>query len=220
MDNGFKECRRFTQRDIQPYGKCGIKTHQGAQIAYQRADGQSGKHWRNLDKRRNPGVTGDGWQLRRFDPVDPSTAVALALAEGEKDAAQLSAAGLIAFSGPRGAQSLPGADFTELAQLAQETGLPVLLIGDNDEPGRKAMRKVRSLLKSDYHLDASDLTALGSEGSSVADLSTNDLLALLRVKLTDRNPTWQKPGRNRAMYHQYKCPRPKKLSQIVAYRRC
>ena len=24
MDNGLKECRRFTQRDIQPYGKCGV----------------------------------------------------------------------------------------------------------------------------------------------------------------------------------------------------
>ena len=57
--------------------------------------------------RRNPGVTGDGWQVRRFNPNDPSAAVAIALTEGEKDAAQLSAAGLIAFTAPRGAQSLP-----------------------------------------------------------------------------------------------------------------
>ena len=65
--------------------------------------------------RRNPGVTGDGWQLRRFDPVDPSSATSPSgLAEGEKDAAILAAAGLIAFTAPRGAQSLPLADFTEL----------------------------------------------------------------------------------------------------------
>ena len=42
------------------------------------------------------------------------------------------AAGLIAFTAPRGAQSLPGADFTELVELAKETDLPVLLCGDND----------------------------------------------------------------------------------------
>ena len=97
--------------------------------------------------RRNPNVTGDGWQLRRFDPVDPSSATALCLTEGEKDAAQLSAAGLIAFTAPRGAQSLPGADFTELVALAKDTHLPVLLCGDSDQPGRKAMRQVRRQLQ-------------------------------------------------------------------------
>ena len=122
----------------------GIKTHEGAAVFYQRNDGQSGKHWRNLDMRRNPGVTDDGWQVRRFNPNDPSAAVAIALTEGEKDAAQLSAAGLITFTAPRGAQSLPGADFTELVALAKDTGLPVLLCGDNDLVGREAMRKVRA----------------------------------------------------------------------------
>ena len=182
----------------------------GAAIAYQRDDGQRGRHWRNPDKRRNPNVTGDGWQLRRFDPVDPSSAVAICLSEGEKDSALLATAGLIAFCGPRGAQSLPGADFSELAQLAKETHLPVLLIGDNDLVGREAMRKVRSQLKKVSHLDATDLTKLAQEKSSVADLPTADLLALIRLELLDRDPSWQKPGRNRAMYQQFKCPRPKK----------
>ena len=136
----------------------GIRQPAGAAIAYQRDDGQSGKHWRNPDKRRNPGVTGDGWQLRRFDPADPSSAEAVALAEGEKDAATLAAAGLIAFTAPRGAQSLPGADFAELVALAKDKGLPVLLCGDNDEPGREAMRQVRGLLKRDHHLDVAGLT--------------------------------------------------------------
>ena len=188
----------------------GIRRPAGAAIAYQRDDGQRGRHWRNPDKRRNPNVTGDGWQLRRFDPVDPSSAVAICLSEGEKDSATLAAAGLIAFTAPRGAQSLPLADFTELVALAKATALPVLLCGDNDLVGREAMRKVRSQLKKVSHLDATDLTKLAQEKSSVADLPTADLLALIRLELLDRDSSWQKPGRNRAMYQQFKCPRPKK----------
>ena len=49
----------------------GILTPAGSSIAYQRDDGQRGHHWRSDTKRRNPGVIGDGWQLRRFDPIDP-----------------------------------------------------------------------------------------------------------------------------------------------------
>ena len=186
------------------------RTPEGAAIAYQRNDGQRGNHWRNPDMRRNPGVTGDGWQLRRFDPVDPSSAVAICLAEGEKDAAKIAAAGLIAFTAPRGAQSLPLADFTELVDLAQATGLPVLLCGDRDEVGREAMRKVRRLLKIDLHLDAIDITSLAPEKGSVADLPAEDLLSLICVKLSDRDPRWQKPIRSRAQYLEYKCPRPKR----------
>ena len=186
----------------------GIKTHEGAEVHYQRNDGRRGKHWRNSDKRRNPGVTGDGWQLRRFDPADPVSAEAICLTEGEKDAATLATAGLIAFTAPRGAQSLPGADFTELVELAKDTGLPVLLCGDNDEPGREAMRKVRALLKKDHHLDVAGLT--GEKKGSVADFPAGDLLALIRIKLSDRDASWQKPGRNRAMYKDFKCPRPKR----------
>ena len=140
--------------------------------------------------------------------MDPSTAQAVALAEGEKDAATLAVAGLIAFTAPRGAQSLPLADFTELVELAKDTGLPVLLCGDNDLVGREAMRKVRSLLKSDFHLDATNL--IEPEKGSVADFPAEDLKALIRVKLSDRNPSWQKPGRNRAMYVKFKCSRPKR----------
>ena len=189
----------------------GILTSSGSSIAYQRNDGQRGKHWRSDTKRRNPGVVGDGWQLRRFDPIAPPAAAAICLAEGEKDAAILAAAGLIAFTAPRGAQSLPGADFTELVALAQETGLPVLLCGDRDEVGREAMRKVRRLLKIDLHLDAIDITSLAPEnGGSVADLPAEDFLSLIRVKLLDRDPRWQKPIRSRAQYLEYKCPRPKR----------
>ena len=186
----------------------GIETPEGAGIAYQRNDGQRGRHWRNPDKRRNPNVTGDGWQLRRFDPADPSIATAICLTEGEKDAALLAAAGLIAFTAPRGAQSLPGADFTELVELAKDKGLPVLLCGDNDKVGREAMRQVRHLLKMDHHLDAASLT--GEEKGSVADFPAEDLLSLIRIQLSTTDPNWQKPGRNRAMYQQFKCPHPKK----------
>ena len=186
----------------------GIRTPDGASITYQRDDGQQGKHWRNPEKRRNPGVKGDGWQLRRFDPADPSAALVIALSEGEKDAAIMASAGLIAFTAPRGAQSLPQADFTELVALAKETGLPVLLCGDNDLVGRDAMRKVRGLLKRDHHLDATYL--FGEGKGSVADLPLNDLLALIRVKLAKRNPNWQQPIRNQAKYVKFKCTHPKR----------
>ena len=189
----------------------GILTPSGSSIQYQRADGQRGRHWRNPDKRRNPGVTGDGWQLRRFDPVDPSSATAICLAEGEKDAAILATAGLIAFTAPRGAQSLPLADFTELVELAKVTGLPVLLCGDNDEVGREAMRRVRLLLRKD-HVDAISTHRAAPPKGSVADLEILDLQALVRNKLSvlDRDPSWQKPIRSRAQYLEYKCPRPKR----------
>ena len=159
--------------------------------------------------RRNPGVTGDGWQLRRFDPIDPASSTAICLAEGEKDAATLAAAGLIAFTAPRGAQSLPLADFTELVALAQATGLPVFLAGDNDEVGREAMRKVRRLLKIDHHLDTTDLSG-PDNGGSVADLPAEDFLSLIRVKLSDPDPRWQKPIRSRKQYLEYKCLQPKR----------
>ena len=190
----------------------GITTPAGAQITYQRHDGQRGTHkrWQTSSgsERRVPGIKGDGWQLRRFDPADPANAQAVALAEGEKDAATLAAAGLIAFTAPRGAQSLPMADFTELVALAKETGLPVLLCGDNDLVGRKAMRQVRGLLKMNHHLDATYL--FGEEKGSIADLHTKDLKALIRLELLDRDETWQKPGRNRRQYEAYKCLRPKR----------
>ena len=187
----------------------GILRPSGSVITYQRDDGQRGKHWRNPDMRRNPGVTGDGWQLRRFDPIDPSTGTAICLAEGEKDASILAAAGLIAFAAPRGAQSLPLADFTELVDLAKKTGLTVFLCGDNDEPGREAMRKVRRLLKIDHHLDTTDLAG-PEKGGSVADLPADDLQAVLRIQLSDRDLNWQKPIRTRKQYLGYKCPRPKR----------
>ena len=187
----------------------GIGTPSGAGIAYQRDDGQRGRHWRNPDKRRNPGVTGDGWQLRRFDPANPASALVIALSEGEKDAALLASSGVIAFTAPRGAQSLPLADFTELVALAKDTGLPVVLCGDNDKVGREAMVKVRGLLKRDHRLDASYLFGPEAKGS-VADFPVEDLKALIRVKLSDRKPSWQKPIRNRAEYVEFKCPSPKR----------
>ena len=82
----------------------------------------------------------------------------------------MATAGLIAFTAPRGAQSLPLADFTELVKLAKVTGLPVLLCGDNDEVGREAMRKVRLLLKHDFHLDAISTHRAAPSKGSVADL--------------------------------------------------
>ena len=187
----------------------GIKTHEGAAVFYQRNDGQSGKHWRNLDMRRNPGVTGDGWQVRRFNPNDPSAAVAIALTEGEKDAAQTLRRWPDCLHRAQGRpKPALGPTSPNWWSWPKIKGLPVLLCGDNYLVGREAMRKVRSLLKMDFHLDATNLT--GPEKGSVADFPTADLQALIRIKLSDRDPSWQKPGRNRAMYQQFKCPRPKR----------
>ena len=193
----------------------GIKTPAGAGIAYQRDDGQRGNHWRNPDMRRNPGVTGDGWQLRRFDPVDPASAQAVALAEGEKDAAILASSGIVAFTAPRGAQSLPLADFTELVALAKDTGLPVVLAGDNDKVGRDAMRKVRGLLKMDHHQDAIDITSLAQEKGSIADLPRLELQKLLGLLLKDIDERMVKPVRSRKMYREFWCPHPKPQRRAV-----
>ena len=187
----------------------GIQTPSGSSIQYQRDDGQRGHHWRSDTKRRNPGVTGDGWQCRRFDPIDPAAAAAICLAEGEKDAAILAAAGLIAFTAPRGAQSLPLADFTELVDLAKATGLPVFLCGDNDEVGREAMRRVRLLLRKD-HVDAISTHRAAPGEGSIADLEILDLQGLIRNNLSDRDPRWQKPIRSRKQYLEYKCLQPKR----------
>ena len=205
----------------------GIQTPSGSSIQYQRDDGQRGHHWRSDTKRRNPGVVGDGWQLRRFDPIDPAAAAAICLAEGEKDAAILAAAGLIAFTAPRGAQSLPLADFTELVDLAKATGLPVFLCGDNDEVGREAMRKVRLRLKNEFHLDAVSTHRAAPGKGSIADLEIMDLQGLIRNNLSDRDPRWQKPIRSRAQYLEFKCPRPKRnikgagdCAGILSFRPC
>ena len=68
--------------------------------------------------RRNPGVTGDGWQLPTFRPGGPRQLhrCYLSWPRVKKTPRSLAAAGLIAFTAPRGAQSLPLADFTELAE--------------------------------------------------------------------------------------------------------
>ena len=205
----------------------GIQTPSGSSITYQRDDGQRGKHWRSDTERRNPGVKGNGWQCRRFDPADPLAAAAICLAEGEKDAAILATAGLIAFTAPRGAQSLPLADFTELADLAKATGLPILLCGDNDEVGREAMRKVRLRLKNEFHLDAVSTHRAAPGKGSIADLETLDLQGLIRNNLSDRDPRWQKPIRSRAQYLEFKCRHPKRniktagdCAGILGFRPC
>ena len=187
----------------------GIPINRKEQIQYQRHDGVLGSHSRQGSERRNPGVKGNGWQLRRWDPVEPSTAIAICLAEGEKDAALLAQAGLIAFCAPRGAWSLPKADFGELVDLVKDAGLPLILAGDNDEAGIKNMRKVRDLLK-DCHVDSVDTAKYAPEKGSIADLPTGDLQALIRLELLDAATRWQKPIRSRAMYQQFKCRRPKR----------
>ena len=186
----------------------GILTERGATIEYQRNDGKRGKHWRNTTKRRNPNVTGDGWQVRRFNPERPGDALAICLCEGEKDAAILAAAGLISFTAPRGAQSLPSADLSELVATAKATELPVLLAGDHDDAGRDAMLRIRENLRK-AGLNPLDTMIHAPLKGSIADLERKDLLALVDRLIAPHSSRWQKPVRNHRKYQEYRCPRPK-----------
>ena len=186
-----------------------IRTPQGATIPYQRNDGQRGKHWRNTDKRRNPGVTGDGWQARRFNPHDPASATAICLTEGEKDSATLAAAGMVSFCAPRGAGSLPAADLTELVELANATGLPVMLCGDNDTVGVGAMRRVREQLRKEG-LHPIDTAGRATAKGSIADLPTHELLSLVHLLAQYDDPSWLKPLRTSKKYESFRCPHPKR----------
>ena len=185
----------------------GIGTPNGASILYQRDTGEVGRHWRNTNKRRNPGVKGDGWQLRRFNPERPDAAPAIALAEGEKDAAVLALAGLVAFCAPRGAQSLPSADMSELVELARATGLPVLLAGDHDNAGHDAMLKVRESLRKAGLVPLDTMIHAPLKGS-IADLPHRDLLALVDLLTTDSRSRWRKPRRDVKKHPEFKCLHP------------
>ena len=192
----------------------GIPLNRKEWIQYQRHDGLLGWHSRQGSERRNPGVKGNGWQLRAWHPADPSSAPGIALAEGEKDAALLAQAGLIAFCAPRGAWSLGKANFDELVDLVKDTGLPLILAGDNDEPGRLAMRKVRDLLLG-RHVQSTDTVKYAPAKGSIADLGAEGLQALVGLLVKNRDANWQKPIRSRAMYQQFKCPRPKRRKKIA-----
>ena len=72
------------------------------------------------------------------------------------------------------------------------------------------MRKVRLRLKNEFHLDAVSTHRAAPGKGSIADLEIMDLQGLIRNNLSDRDPRWQKPIRNRAQYLEFKCPRPKR----------
>ena len=103
----------------------------------------------------------------------------------------------------------------------------MFLCGDNDEVGREAMRKVRLRLKNEFHLDAVSTHRAAPGKGSIADLEIMDLQGLIRNNLSDRDPRWQKPIRNRAQYLEFKCPRPKRnikeagdCAGILSFRPC
>ena len=186
----------------------GVRTKRRVSILFQRNDGLRKNTYRAGKERwTDTGLSGSGWMVRRFNPELPDAAIAITLAEGEKDSALLAQAGFISFCAPLGAGNLHKADFTELADLATATGLPVVLAGDNDEAGIKAMLKVGDLLRGLKPIDTADYAP---EKGSVADLHPEDLQSLIFHKLRHADKRWLKPARNRAMYHNFKCPRPKR----------
>ena len=116
---------------------------------------------------------------------------------------------MVSFCAPRGWTGLKTADFTELVAAAKATGLPVMLCGDNDDVGRKAMRRVRERLR-DEGLNPIDTGGLAPSKGSIADLGADDLDTLIRLQVMELDPRWQKPVRNRKQYQEFKCLRPKR----------
>ena len=182
----------------------GINTKRGGAVQYQHRDGGIGSHTRRKGKvTRNPGIRGSGWQVRRWNPLDVGGAGAIIVGEGEKDAAIFARRGYIAFSAPRGAQSLPQADFQELLGLADDTALPVILALDNDAAGRKANGKVKALLLGEG-LTCLDLSGAGPHGGSIADLQNEDMNSRIAFILHPMKSRWLRPRRT----EEYLCHNP------------
>ena len=118
-----------------------IQSEQGSGVVYTHPDGRKGKHrrWATADggkETRNPGITGPGWYARVWLPQYPDRAVSIIVCEGEKDAARAALAGQYGVSVPGGAGRMGSADYTAVKELADETGLPVLIARDVDKPGK------------------------------------------------------------------------------------
>lgn len=184
-----------TPRDSYDY-LLGMDTAKGARIAYQHGDGRKGEHTRAAGKQtRNPGITGEDWQVRRWNPVDVDDAPAIIMAEGEKDAATFALRGYIAFSAPRGAASLAQADFAELVHLHRNTSLPVVLAFDKDDAGQQAERRVAWLLGEQNMLTVK-LSRVGPEKGSIADLPVDEMDSVIATAIHPSiDMEWLKPPR-------------------------
>ena len=95
----------------------------------------------------------------------------------------------------------------------------MLLCGDNDDVGQKAMRLVREALRK-AGVRATDTMTYAPHKGSIADLRARDLAALVERLITDRNPRWQKPARNHRKYAEYRCPHPRTLASGGVRLRC
>ena len=143
----------------------------GGRIQYRNRDGRLAAHTRSAGKRvRNWGMTGPGWQPRRFDPHDLDAATAIVIAEGEKDAAYSALAGFIAYAMPGGSTRAESAAWPIVAHAALDLGLPVVMAGDNDDVGRKARKVVTDALAA-FGVKALALSLAASDpGGSPVDL--------------------------------------------------
>ena len=105
------------------------------------------------------------------------------------------------------------ADFTELLGEVKATGLPLILAGDNDTVGRKAMLRVAEQLRKEG-LHPIDTAGLAPHKGSIADLDALDLHALLRLQLRDLDIRMVKPVRNRKLYKEFWCTRLKRWQGV------
>ena len=114
----------------------------------------------------------------------------------------------IAFTAPRGAQSLPGADFTELVELAKIKGFPCCCAAITTRWAAMPCGRSRACSKRDHHLDVHQ-PFRGRQG-------LNSRLPRRRPESPDSPCTlWtgiqvgRNRARHRAMYQQFKCLHPK-----------
>ena len=184
----------------------------GGRIQYRNRDGRLAAHTRSAGKRvRNWGMTGPGWQPRRFDPHDLDAATAIVIAEGEKDAAYSALAGFVSYAMPGGSTRAESADWSIVANAAHALGLPVVMAGDNDDVGRKARQAVVAALHG-YGVRALALSLAASDaGGSPVDLPdfaarVNDLIAPA--------DSWQRPRRPDTP--EFRCPSAIRLEHQTA----
>ena len=117
-------------------------------IEYAHPDGRRATHFRDWNKKvRNPGMTEAGWYPRLMLPDDPGAAVAIVIAEGEKDAARACLMGFISAASPGGGARGKAATWTDVISHAAGMPLPVVIIPDNDKTGRKFGNEVKRIIR-------------------------------------------------------------------------
>lgn len=155
----------------------------------------SGKRFR---QRRPDGKGGWVWNLRgvrrvlyRLPELRSRAGGTVYIVEGEKDANRLHEEGLLATTNPGGAGKWGKQYVTSLQDR------DVVILPDNDEPGRKHARQVaRSLARVARSIKIVELPDLPEKGDVSDWLDAGHKIEELR-SIVERSPLWEPPGRIR-----------------------